>query len=246
MVSTESRTRAETKPPTPSVAANGELTPYYYSLAHLANRRGDPVIPEIEASSGSFDGAVESRANVVELATPSQQASDVKLNGSSLPRKADRAAFEAAPGGWWNVGNGLVLAKTERLAVGAAKTFEFSLAAAPKPIVSFTCDNASTHTGEGVYVAGNCPKLGKWSAAAGVRLQPSQIPSRWTGSLDTLPPSTAIEWKCIIRRDQGNVDEVLLWEPGDNNLVETPSAGTVETKGDFGQDTLTYADFTSR
>jgi alpha-glucosidase (family GH31 glycosyl hydrolase) len=199
----------------------------------------------IDASSGTFTGASNDRVNVVELYTNSQQAREVKLNGATLPEQAGRAAFEAAASGWWNAGNGLVLAKSESIAVATAKTFEFSLQNATKPAVNFICNNAATGPGEGVYVVGNSSMLGNWKADAGVRLEQSQPASRWARVLDALPVNTTVEWKCVIRRDSGKTNEVLLWEPGENNVLVTPANATVDAEGDFQSSSLSsvYADF---
>jgi alpha-amylase len=96
--------------------------------------------------------------------------------------------------------------------------------------VSFSCQNATTVSGQSVYVVGSIPELGTWSPAAARKLDPTAYPT-WTGTL-SLPASTSIQWKCI-KRDEVNPNEDLVWEPGSNNTVQTPAAGSVSTTGSF-------------
>jgi len=84
---------------------------------------GHTVEVTIEGSSGTFDGAVTSRNNVVELVftTP---AAGVSLNGEPLPVQTTRAAFDAAERGWY-ADRGVTSVKSGRLDVARRKTFAF-------------------------------------------------------------------------------------------------------------------------
>jgi alpha-glucosidase len=87
---------------------NGALRSTLLSQRWAANL----VTVTIAAASGSYSGAPASRANLVQLILPQGQASNASLNGASLPEYATQAEFEAAESGWYNAGNGLVLAKS--------------------------------------------------------------------------------------------------------------------------------------
>jgi hypothetical protein len=80
----------------------------------------------VAATRGSFSGAPQRRANVIELVTPDQPVSAVVLNGRPLAR-LEPAQFEGAASGWCAAGKNLTMAKSEALPVSAPKTFEFSL-----------------------------------------------------------------------------------------------------------------------
>jgi alpha-glucosidase len=80
----------------------------------------------IAATKGSYSGAPERRADVVELVTPDDPATAVVLNGKPLA-KLDCAQFEAAKSGWCEAGKNLFITKSEPLAVSEPKAFEFSL-----------------------------------------------------------------------------------------------------------------------
>jgi alpha-amylase len=96
--------------------------------------------------------------------------------------------------------------------------------------VAFSCHNGTTFSGQSVYVVGSVAGLGTWSPAAARKLDPTAYPT-WTGTLST-PASTSIEWKCI-KRNETNPDQDLVWEPGGNNIVQTPASGSVATAGSF-------------
>ncbi len=98
--------------------------------------------PAIDSDPGSpYAGAPTGRPNVVELVIEEANATAVSLNGTPLAQRQDRATLDAAASGWINAGHGLVLAKSDRLPVAAAKEFTFSLVpdAAPSSIY-FACD----------------------------------------------------------------------------------------------------------
>jgi hypothetical protein len=105
----------------------------------------------------------------------------------------------------------------------------------PQATVSetFVCDNGTTVPGQSVYVVGNIPPLGNWSAASAVKLDPAAYP-RWTRTISNLPPGAAIEWKCIKRRETGDTGVIDMWEPGGNSVFTSASSGHGgTTTGDF-------------
>ncbi len=117
-----------------------EFTLYEDDGATVAYQRGEvrttaisqqvvesKVVVTIAASSGSYQGALPSRDNVLRLAIKGQQASAVTLNGAALPPLAGQAEFDAASSGWFNAGPSVILAKSGVLDVNRAKVFEFSL-----------------------------------------------------------------------------------------------------------------------
>lgn len=96
--------------------------------------------------------------------------------------------------------------------------------------IHFTCYNAWTAWGQDAYVVGNIEELGNWDTRKAVKLNPVTDPWQgiWNGVME-LPLDTQIEWKCIIK-------EPLQWQPGENNRITTPPAGTTTptyTSGSF-------------
>lgn len=90
---------------------------------------------------------------------------------------------------------------------------------------NFVCDNGTTVWGQSVYIVGAVDRLGNWDPAKAVKLDPTSYP-RWTGTIDNLPASSQIEWKCLKAPP-------VVWQAGGNNLLATPAAGTVSTAGSF-------------
>jgi hypothetical protein len=177
----------------------------------------------IAASSGTYAGAPTSRDNIVMLAVENQQATAVTLNGTLLTQQMTKAAFDAAASGWWNAGYNLIQAKSGTRPMTAAKTFVFTLTSAPaQTSVNFVCANGATTMGQSVYLVGNIPQLGGWNVASAIKLDPNVYPT-WTGVIHSLPINTSIEWKCI-KRNESNTGN-LVWEPGGNNTLTTPSSG---------------------
>jgi alpha-glucosidase len=84
------------------------------------------AVVAIAATRGSYPGAPERRANIVELVTPDAPVAAVVFNGKPLAR-LQPAQFEAAKSGWCQAGKNLTLAKSESLAVSQPKSFEFSI-----------------------------------------------------------------------------------------------------------------------
>jgi|GEM_PF-304403 len=94
---------------------------------------GQEVVVTIAAANGTYAGAPDRRDNVVWLYVEGHDVGGVTLNGAALPRLDSRAAFEAAPSGWYSAGDGLVLARSGAHDVGQAKEFRFALAAPAQP-----------------------------------------------------------------------------------------------------------------
>lgn len=195
------------------------------------SRSGSTATVTVAASSGTYAGAPSARQNVVELVTDTPAAA-VTLNGTALTRYPTKAAFDAAPSGWYNAGGHVVVAKSASLAVTSAKTFRFTLGQAPVS-ANFTCTNGTTVPGQSVYAVGSAPQLGEWSVASAVRLTPSAYPT-WTGTVTALPPNTPIEWKCVKRQEANYPDTADAWQPGANSAFTTPgSGGAGTTTGGF-------------
>jgi alpha-glucosidase len=89
----------------------------------LSQRGGEVVIGP---ASGGFDGAPDRRGLMVEWVSP-QAASitEVRLNGSALPRVASREAWEAASSAWFAVDNMLILVKIEPQPVAQEQVLSF-------------------------------------------------------------------------------------------------------------------------
>jgi alpha-glucosidase (family GH31 glycosyl hydrolase) len=85
----------------------------------------------IGAASGGYEGAPSERDRVVELITEGRQATAVSLNGSALEQQPTRAAFDAAPSGWFNGDHGLVLARSGLRSVHEPASFAFTTAVPP-------------------------------------------------------------------------------------------------------------------
>ena len=88
-------------------------------------QRGQVTVT-IAAASGNYAGDISSRANVVQLILPAGQVVSVSLNGVDLPACATQTEVDAADSGWYDAGNGLVLAKSGEMDVTAEKVFVFS------------------------------------------------------------------------------------------------------------------------
>ena len=85
------------------------------------------VSVDIDAASGTYQGAPTSRATRLELVIPLGTATTVTFNGAALPEMASLAAFNAATEGWLNAADHLVLIKTEPLSVTTQKSFEVEI-----------------------------------------------------------------------------------------------------------------------
>ncbi|MFJ7067023.1 carbohydrate-binding module family 20 domain-containing protein [Streptomyces sp. NPDC101115] len=87
--------------------------------------------------------------------------------------------------------------------------------------------NATTVTGQNVYVTGNRPELGNWSPAAALKLDPAAYPV-WKLAV-TLPAGTAFEYKYVRKDAAGNV----TWESGANRTATVPASGQVVLNDTF-------------
>ena len=168
--------------------------------------------------------------------TDAQRPTAVTLNGSPLTKLATRDAFNTAPSGWFDAGRGVTLVKSGAQPVNAVKKFELALEVIPIVEAKFICEAGTTIPGQSVYVVGSVPELGNWQAKNGVKLESNGPYPKWTGIIGGLPPSTSIEWKCIKRAETGDINTVILWEPGSNNVLTTPASGSARTTtGNFAQ-----------
>ncbi|WP_345638866.1 carbohydrate-binding module family 20 domain-containing protein, partial [Rugosimonospora acidiphila] len=77
----------------------------------------------------------------------------------------------------------------------------------------------TTVLGQNVYLVGSIPALGSWNTASALPLSSAGYPT-WSVMV-ALPPSTAIEYKYIVRDGGGNV----TWESGANRTYTTPPSG---------------------
>ncbi|MFB7866894.1 carbohydrate-binding module family 20 domain-containing protein [Streptomyces sp. NPDC056069] len=87
--------------------------------------------------------------------------------------------------------------------------------------------NATTVTGQNIYVTGNRAELGNWSPAAALKLDPAAYPV-WKLAV-TLPAGTAFEYKYIRKDEAGNV----TWESGANRTATVPASGQVALNDTF-------------
>ncbi|MGW4163718.1 carbohydrate-binding module family 20 domain-containing protein [Streptomyces sp. NPDC004788] len=87
--------------------------------------------------------------------------------------------------------------------------------------------NATTVTGQNIYVTGNRAELGNWSPTAALKLDPASYPV-W--KLDvSLPAGTAFEYKYLRKDAAGNV----TWESGANRTAAVPASGQVVLNDTF-------------
>lgn len=101
--------------------------------------------------------------------------------------------------------------------------------------VGFTCENGQTVQGWSVYAVGSADAVGgNWNTSKAEKLEPTSYPT-WTDVID-LPASSCVEWKCIVREEQGNPPKVIRWQPGPNNLICTPPTGTAAPSGSIRSD----------
>ncbi|GAA3459292.1 carbohydrate-binding module family 20 domain-containing protein [Saccharothrix longispora] len=78
--------------------------------------------------------------------------------------------------------------------------------------------NATTVTGQNVFVVGDHPSLGSWNPANAVALSPATYPT-WRASV-SLPSGTAFQYKYVRKDASGNV----TWESGGNRTATAPAA----------------------
>lgn len=196
-----------------------------------------------ETAGVPYLGAVTNRANIVKLVVQDANANTVALNGNPLPKRLSNIDFDGASSGWYDTGENLVLAKSDKMNIGTTKTFSFSLKAihTPTTSVNFVCDGGYTVSGQSIYVVGSIPELGNWDPAKAIKLDPNiyygyinrynkSLPGPtqpiWTGVINHLPANTAIEWKCIHREEGDSFNwNTITWEPDPNNELTTTASG---------------------
>lgn len=87
--------------------------------------------------------------------------------------------------------------------------------------------NATTVTGQNIYVTGNRPELGNWAPASALKLDPASYPV-WKLTV-SLPAGTAFEYKYVRKDAAGNV----TWESGANRTATVPSSGQIVLNDTF-------------
>lgn len=102
-------------------------------------------------------------------------------------------------------------------------------APAAKVAQTFTV-NASTVSGQNVYILGNIAELGSWNTANAIPVSNSGIYPNWTGTI-SLPAGTAVQYKYIKKDGSGNV----IWEGGSNRSFTTGAAGSSASRSDTWQ-----------
>ena len=200
---------------------DGETVAYRAGAVRRTNvaqqQTGAAVTVAVAPASGAYSGAPAQRTTVLELVVDNTQASGVTLNGAMLPEQATQAALDGADNGWFNAGHNRVLAKSGVRDVNAEKTFVVTLESLPDRVSQqFVCGNGDTVFGQSVYAVGNIPELGGWKPAQAVKLEPDGPYPTWTGTIHDLPPSTAIEWKCIKRPETAS--SPVVWNPAATTL----------------------------
>ncbi|MEU1422042.1 carbohydrate-binding module family 20 domain-containing protein [Kitasatospora sp. NPDC005751] len=96
-----------------------------------------------------------------------------------------------------------------------------SATAAPSTAGASFAVNATTATGQSVYLVGNTAALGNWNTGAALPLSPASYPV-W--KLDVaMAAGTAFEYKYIRKDASGNV----TWESGANHTATVPASGNV-------------------
>jgi alpha-amylase len=80
--------------------------------------------------------------------------------------------------------------------------------------------NATTWSGQNVYVVGSIPALGSWNTSNAIALSSASYPV-WKGTV-ALPPNTAFEYKYIKKDPDGSIE----WESGANRTYSTGSSGS--------------------
>ncbi len=91
-------------------------------------RIGNNVTVTVHGSSGTYDGAPDSRNNLTELIVDNRvRATNVTLNSEDLTEYATLNDFNIADSGWINSGNNTIKAKSGVMTVGSLKEFIFTL-----------------------------------------------------------------------------------------------------------------------
>ncbi|MFI8916277.1 carbohydrate-binding module family 20 domain-containing protein [Streptomyces sp. NPDC053513] len=87
--------------------------------------------------------------------------------------------------------------------------------------------NATTVTGQNIYVTGNRAELGNWAPASALKLDPASYPV-WKLTVN-LPAGTAFEYKYLRKDAAGNV----TWESGANRTATVPASGQIVLNDTF-------------
>ncbi|MFF9840819.1 carbohydrate-binding module family 20 domain-containing protein [Streptomyces sp. NPDC013740] len=87
--------------------------------------------------------------------------------------------------------------------------------------------NATTVTGQNIYVTGNRAELGNWAPAAAPKLDPAAYPV-WKLTV-SLPAGTSFEYKYVRKDAAGNV----TWESGANRTATVPASGQLVLNDTF-------------
>lgn len=102
---------------------------------------------------------------------------------------------------------------------------------APPATVSVTFNEAAdTNLGQNVFVTGSIPALASWNPASAIPLtwlSGTGTRGNWRATV-TLPATTAVEYKYIIKDGAGNV----TWESGANRTLTTGAGGTTQSTND--------------
>ncbi|MFC7165391.1 alpha-amylase family glycosyl hydrolase [Halospeciosus flavus] len=102
----------------------------------------------------------------------------------------------------------------------------FEVLSGEQVTVRFIVDDATTETGENVYLTGNVHELGNWDTSRAVGPFFNQVEYSYpTWYYDVnVPAGQDIEFKFIKEDSSGNV----TWESGSNHTYTTPTTGTAE------------------
>lgn len=90
--------------------------------------------------------------------------------------------------------------------------------------VNVTCNNGTTYWGQSVYIVGSTARLGSWSVANAVKLNPTAYPT-WNADV-LVEPNTSIQWKCL-KREELNPSQGVVWQSGSNNSFNSTSTSSV-------------------
>ena len=180
-------------------------------------KQGQMAKIDIGAGSGSFAGAMDSRAIRIEFVAENQNVKAVRFDSQNLqPCSAPLFLENAANGCWDKSAGGIVIAKSGLAQISAPHHFQFDLEPAPLTTsVYFVCQNGKTLPGQGIFVTGNIPELGGWDLKKAVPMIAARYPV-WSEVISGLPSSTNIQWKCIRKPDNS---------ASSLNQLTTPSTG---------------------
>ena len=81
--------------------------------------------------------------------------------------------------------------------------------------------NATTVTGQDIYVVGDAPALGAWAPGSALKMDPATYPV-WRRTV-ALTPGSVVQYKYLRKDAAGTV----TWESGANRTVTVPASGTV-------------------